>query len=58
MTTAATETGEAQNEKFITIFTREIFNNERDAFMIKVVLVKAQPHINIQRNYYNFKFRK
>ena len=26
--------------------------------MLKVVLVKDQPQINIQKNYYNFKFRK
>ncbi len=26
--------------------------------MLKVVLVKGQPQINIQKNYYNFKFRK
>ena len=58
MATAASETGEAQNEEFVTIFSREIFNNERDAFIVKVVLVKGQPQINIQKNYVNFKFRK
>ena len=58
MDAAASETGEAQQEEFVTIFSREIFNNEREAFMLKVVLVKGQPQINIQKNYYNFKFRK
>ena len=58
MATAASETGEAQQEQFVTIFSREIFNNEREEFMLKVVLVKGQPQINIKKNYYNFKFRK
>ncbi len=58
MTTAASETGEALTEEFVTNFSREIFNNGRDAFMTKVLLVKGQPQINIQKNYYNFKFRK
>ena len=58
MTTAASETGEALNEEFVTNFSREIFNNGRDAFMAKVLLVKGQPPINIPKNYYNFKFRK
>ncbi len=58
MAKVASETGEAQNEEFVTIFSREIFNNERDAFMLKLVLVKGQPQINIQKNYFNFKFRK
>ena len=49
MAPAASETGEAQNEEFITILSREIFNNERDTFMLKVVLVKGQPQINIQK---------
>ena len=50
MATAASETGEAQNEEFLTIYSREIFINERDAFIVKVVLVKGQPQINIQKN--------
>jgi len=58
MTTAASETGQAPNEEFVTIFSREIFNNGRDDFMAKVLLVKGQPQINIQKNYFNFKFRK
>ena len=49
MTTAASETGEAPNEEFVTIFSREIFNNERNAFMAKVLLVKGQAQINIQK---------
>ncbi len=39
MEAAASETGEAQQEEFLTIFCREIFNNEREAFMLKVILV-------------------
>ena len=58
MSAQSTETGEAQNQEFVTIFSREIFNNGRDAFFVKVVLVKGQPQINILKNYYNYKFRK
>ena len=58
MSAKAPETGEAQNEEFVTIFSREIFNNGRDAFFVKVVLVKGQPQINILKNYYNYKYRK
>ncbi len=58
MSAEATESGEAQNEEFVTNFIREIFNNGRDAFFIKVVLVKGQPQINILKNYYNYKYRK
>ncbi len=58
MATAASENGETENEEFVTIFRTEIFNFERDAFKLKGVLVKAQPPKNIQKNYYNFKFRK
>jgi len=57
MASAPSETREAQNEEFITIFSREIYNNWRDAFILKVFLVKGQPQINIQKNEYNFKFR-
>ena len=55
MSTQATDCGEAQNQEFVTIFIREIFNNGRDAFLLKVVLVKGQPQIIILKNYYNFR---
>ena len=41
MSAEATETGEAHNEEFVTIFIREIFINGRDAFFVKVILVKG-----------------
>ncbi len=58
MSTQASETGESQNKEFVTIFSREIFNNGRDAFFLKVLLVIGQPQINILKNYYNFKCRE
>ena len=54
----STETGEAHNEEFVTIFIREIFINGRDAFFVKVILIKGQPLINSLKTYYNFKERK
>ena len=57
MSAEATVTGEAQNEEFVTIFSREILNNGRDAFFVKVFLVKGQLQINILKTYYNFKER-
>ena len=58
MSNQVTGTGEAQNQEFVTIFSREIFNNGRDAFFLKVLLVNGQPQINILKKYYNFKCRQ
>ena len=58
MSVEPTVTGEAHNEEFVPIFSREILNNGRDAFFVKVLLFKGQPQINILKTYYNFKERK
>ncbi len=57
MSTDATVTGEAHTVEFVPIFSREILNNGRDAFFVKVLLFKGQPQINILKTYYNFKER-